>query len=294
MTGKELVLALVGAGLVGGGAGFAASLATAPKPDTSAASANAELLDRLKAIEGQLAQAKTASEESRRTMLEMQERVTKAELQAARQAAMPLSAAVPGETKVRVGRHAAHAAEGNASTSGITFGDGQAIDLGELGGQIALSLGDEMGKADGELGQLAGQLDAFQNGLKLRGLPEAERWQKAADELGLSSAQVDELKRAVADRDTAMRDAMTKETKAGPNGGTITIQRPDAGKAAHAEAAYHDRVGSTLSEHQKKDWGSKGYDHAFGSAPFGGGSMVMTIGVSGDAKPGDAPKDAPK
>ena len=66
MTGKELVLAFVGAGLVGGGAGVAASVAMAPKAEAPAAP-SAELLDRLEVLEGQLAQAKKSAEESRRT-----------------------------------------------------------------------------------------------------------------------------------------------------------------------------------------------------------------------------------
>ena len=101
------------------------------------------------------------------------------------------------------------------------------------------------------------------------------------------------MKKAITDRDTAMKDAMTKETKTGPNGGTLTIQRPDPAKSAHAAAAYHDRVNATLSEPQKKDWNSKGYDNAFGSAPFGGGSVMMAIDINKESS-GDAPKDAPK
>ena len=295
MTGKELLLALVGAGLVGGGAGVAASVAMAPKAEAPLVSANAEILDRLKVIEAQLANARTSADESRRTLNEVQERVTKAELRASSQAAATDAAAAGEAAQVRVGRHrAGHVMEGDAKASGMTFED---VDLADLGGQIAVQLGDELGKLDGmdgELGDFAGQLQSLQNGFKLRELPEAERWQKAADELGLTPNQVEEMKRAVADRDTAMKDAMTKETKTGPKGGTITIQRPDPGKAAHAEAAYHDRVNATLSEQQKKDWGSKGYDHAFGATPGGRGTMTMAIGISTDAKPADAPKEAVK
>jgi hypothetical protein len=292
MTGKELVLAFVGAGLVGGGAGVAASVAVAPRPEAPSASPNAEILDRLKVIEGQLAQARTAAEDSRRTLNEVQERVTKAELQASREAAAAETGAAPaGAMQVRLGRHGTHSAEGGPNAAGVILDD---ADLADLGGQIAVNLGDELGKLDVEVGDISSQIETLRNGFKLRALPEADRWQKAKDELGLTWNQVEDLKKAVADRDTAMKDAMTKETKSGANGGTITIQRPDPAKSAHAEAAYHDRVNATLGEQQKKDWGSKGYDHAFGSAPFGGGSMTMAIGVSTDAKPDDAPKDSTK
>ena len=289
MTGKELVLALVGAGIVGGGAGIAATAVTAPKPEVSSAGASAEILDRLKSIEGQLAEAKKTAEESRCAMLEVENRVSKAEIQASQQAANAGSAAPVAETKTfRVGRHGAQ----GATTEGGTFeigGEG----LEGLGEAIAINLGEELGKLDGEFADVAGQLGALQNGMKLRQLPEADRWQKAKDELGLSWNQVEDLKKAIADRDTAMKDAMTKDTKTGPNGGTITIQRPDPAKSAHAEAAYHDRVNSTLSEQQKKDWNSKGYDNAFGSAPFGRGSVMMAIDINKEST-GDAPKDAAK
>jgi len=292
MTGKELVLAFVGAGLVGGGAGLAASVATAPKAEAPSASVNAEILDRLKVIEGQLAQARTAAEESRRTLNAVQERVTKAELKASQEAATCDADFAPaGARVVRVGGHAAHGAGGEAGATGVLLDD---ADFAGLGGQIALGLGDELGKLDLDAGEFADQINSLQSGLKLRELPEADRWQKAKDELNLTWNQVEDLKKAVLDRDTAMKDAMTKETRTGPNGGTITIQRPDPGKSAHAEAAYHDRVNATLSEQQKKDWGTKGYDHAFGSGPFGGGGMTMAIGLSTDVKQADAPKDPPK
>ena len=296
MTGKELVLAFVGAGLVGGGAGVGASLAVAPRQEAAAVAPTAEILDRLKAMEGQLAQARTAAEESRRTMLAMQDRVAKAELAASRQPAVGDAAVPAGAKTVRIGRHRSTADAGTADAGqqvgGIVLDDAA---LADLGGQIAVNLGDELGKMDVEMGDLGEQLASLQNGFKLRALPEADRWQKAKDELGLTWNQVEDLKKAVTDRDTAMKDAMTKETKTGPNGGTITIQRPDAGKMAHAEAAYHDRVNATLSEQQKKDWGAKGYDHAFGSGPVGGGSLVIATSIDTQkTQQGEAPKDAAK
>ncbi len=292
MTGKELALALVGAGLVGGGAGVAATMTMNGRPEAAASSANAEILDRLKAMEGQLAEAKKAADDSRRTLLEVQDRVTKAEIREAQSPANTGPVRPAGATKTfRMGHHGAQAGtDASASNGTIEFGGEAADGLGEA---IALQLGDELGKIDIDLGDAAGQLAALQNGIKLRQLPEADRWQKAKDELGLGWNQVEDLKKAIADRDTAMKDAMTKETKTGPNGGKITIQRPDAAKAAHADAAYHDRVNATLNEQQKKDWDSKGYDNAFGSSPFGRGNVMMAIDVNSDVK-GDAPKDAPK
>ena len=292
MTGKELVLAFAGAGIVGGGAGIAANVAMAPKAEAPAAP-SAELLDRIESLETQLAQAKKSAEESRRTLLEVQDRVTKAEIKASQPAAeFATGTGSSPEKPVRIGRHVMKTDAGvSAAQGGIEIGGAE---LGDLGEAIAVNLGDELAKLNVDAGELGGQLASLQNGFKLRALPEADRWQKAKDELGLTWNQVEDLKKAVTDRDAAMKDAMTKETKAGPNGGTITIQRPDPGKAAHAEAAYHDRVNATLNEQQKKDWGSKGYDHAFGSSPLSGGSMTMAISVGGDPKTDDAPKDAQK
>jgi hypothetical protein len=139
---------------------------------------------------------------------------------------------------------------------------------------------------------MQGDLGSFGAGMELRKLPETERWQKAKDDLGLTWNQVEDLKKAVADRDAAIKDSANVEKKTGPNGGTITISRSDPAKVAHAQADYHDRVNQTLNDEQKKNWQAKGYDHAFGKGGLGG-AMVMTVSSTID-KSGDAPKDGNK
>jgi hypothetical protein len=282
MNGKELAMALAGAAVVGGAAGAAASLALAPKPETAAAQVPPDVLYRLKAAEDAVAKTSAALEESRKTMNELSERVAAAEIKAAKQAAD--GAAAPGVHFARTGRH--RAAPGAATADAPVEGTvGTDIDLGPA---LAAGLGDQ-------LGAISGDFSSLQAGLELRKLPETDRWQKAKDDLGLTWNQVEDLKKAVADRDAAMKDAMVSEKKTNASGGTVTIERPNPGKAAHAEADYHDRVDAALSADQRKNWSAKGYDHAFGSSPFGGSgaTMVMSFGVSSDKKDGPA-KEAPK
>lgn len=299
MTGKELMLVLIGAGIVGGAAGAAASLASVPKADAVAPAASSDVLYRLKTTEDALARSQVALDESRKSINELMERVTAAEMKAAKAASETAAAPVPGRT-MRINRSlpvlGAKGEPGELAAGAFeAFGVG-----GEGGPQVAVELGKAL---DGAFQTIevsgAGGLEAFRSGLALRKLPEEERWQKAKDELGLTWNQVEDLKKAFADRDEAMKGATTVEKKTGPNGGSITIQRPDPAKSAHAEADYHDRVNATLNEEQKKNWSAKGYDRAFGQSPFGGmgGGMVMAIDVKTDKHgeaPSDAPKDAPK
>lgn len=290
MTGKELALTLVGAAVVGGAAGFAASYAPAPKEQAPALAPEVDA--RLKAADEELARTRAALAEAKKSLGELTERVTAAEIKAARQATdATADTSVPRTNgrRVRVADAKVPIAHGDAETA---LGDFQ---FGDAGGAIAVELDKALDGLNGQLGDVAGQIGAFRAGLDLRKLPEADRWAKAKEDLGLSWNEVEDLKKAVADRDAAMKDAMTKETKTGPNGGTITIQRPDAGKLAHADADYHDKLNATLGAERKKAWQSKGYDHAFGSSPFGGAgaNVVMAIDVQTD-KQGEAPKDAPK
>ena len=280
MNGKELGLALAGAAIVGGAAGAAVSLALVPKAETQTAAVPPDVLYRLKSAEDALAKTTTALEDSRKTVNELSERVAASEIKSAK--AAPGGAPVaPGRT-MRVGRHREAGADASAANDAGLAEPAQIA----LDGPVSF----EVGKAlDGIGADFAG----FQSGLELRKLPEADRWQKAKDDLGLTWNQVEDLKKAVAARDEAMKNAMTtdKVNRTDGSGGTFTIQRSDAGKAAHAEADYHDRVNATLDEQQKKNWSSKGYDHAFGASPFGGLSATMAISIDTSSDKKDA---APK
>jgi hypothetical protein len=277
MNGKDLAIALAGAALVGGAAGAAASLALAPKAGTAPAAVPPDVLYRLKSAEDALAKTKTALEESRKSVNELSERVAAAEIKSAKQAA-GVAPVASGRT-TRIGRHAGPVEVGKGETA-----EPEQLIEG-LGDDVKVQMehvlnGMEMARGASE------DLADLRSGLELRKLPEADRWQKAKDDLGLTWNQVEDLKKAVADRDTAMKDAVTTEKKTNASGGAVTIKRSDAGKAAHAEADYHDRVNAALDESQRKNWSSKGYDHAFGSSPFGGtgATMVMSIDMSSDKK----------
>jgi hypothetical protein len=292
MTGKDLAITLVAAAVVGGAAGFAASYAPAPKEQAPALAP--EVAERLKAADDELAKSRAALAEAKKSLAELTERVTAAELRAAKQSAESATQPMKVARRARKDGHAAPTIEELEHMNEVGTAMIADPDFVDAGGQIALQLG---GALEGALGDasMPPEFASLRAGLGLRKLPEAERWTKAKDDLGLTWNQVEDLKKAVADRDAALKDAMTKETKTGPNGGTITIQRPDSGKLAHAEANYHDKLNATLGEQQKKDWRDKGYDHAFGSSPFGGAgaNVVMAIDVKTD-KQGDTPKDAPK
>jgi hypothetical protein len=286
MTGRDLTIAIAAAAIVGGAAGALASLATAPKTETTPAEPPAEFAARLKSAEDALARTQAALENSRKTVNELSERVTAAEIKSAREAAA--GAAAPNNAgPVRVGRHrAADAAAAPGAEQAMPV-----FDAADLGDGLAVELGKVLAANGEEMGGMASELKSLQAGLALRKLPEADRWEKAKDDLGLTWNQVEDLKKAVAARDEAMKNAMTTENKTNANGGAVTIKRPDAGKAAHATADYHDRVNATLNEDQRKSWNSKGYDHAFGSGPVGGAggaTMVMSIDMASDKK--DAPK----
>jgi len=278
MNGKDLAIALAGAALVGGAAGAAASLLLAPKAETAQAAVPPDVLYRLKTTEDALAKTKTALEESRKAVNELSERVAASEIKSAKQAAT--AAPVASGRTARIGRHAGPVEVGKGETA-----EPEQLIEG-LGDDVKVQLENAINGMGEQLGAVSGDFAGLQSGLELRKLPEADRWQKAKDDLGLTWNQVEDLKKAVADRDTAMKDAVTTEKKTNASGGAVTIKRSDAGKAAHAEADYHDRVNATLDESQRKNWSSKGYDHAFGSSPFGGtgATMVMSIDMSSDKK----------
>jgi len=292
MTGKELTMALVGAALVGAAAGAATGFAVASKEKPAEQTAS-DVTDRLKAAENQLARTQKALDDSHKTLAELQERVTKSEIATAKLAATPAFAPQtiqPGTHVFRAGRRGAVVGtKTDGKDDDAAFG---AIDVQALGDAVGPEINVALDGLRDQLGTMQGDLGSFGAGMELRKLPEAERWQKAKDDLGLGWNQVEDLKKAVADRDAAIKDAANVEKKNGPNGGTITISRPDPAKLAHAQADYHDRVNATLNDEQKKGWQAKGYDHAFGKGGLGG-AMVMTVSSTID-KSGDAPKDGNK
>jgi hypothetical protein len=218
----------------------------------------------------------------------MQERVTSTELRYARDAGTAATGAAPAD--------AAKADARPRRVRRFSTGFG-AIDveqaLGEAqvaleGAEVALGrVVDEGGFAVGS-DQIVHHLGGFGEAMKLRQLPEEERWQKAKDDLALSWNQVEDLKRAIEERDKLTTESMQVEQKTGPDGSSqITIQRPDVAKMAKAQGDYHEKVGRVLNDEQKKNWRSKGYDQAFGKSPFSSAIAisVQSIGVPGPKEP---------
>ncbi len=142
----------------------------------------------------------------------------------------------------------------------------------------------------------------FARSMELRALPEERRWDKATDELGLTTSQVDEIKAAKTEFDAAMKDATTSETTTTDDGATMTFRRMDGNKVREARTRMDERIGNTLNSEQKDRWNSEGWKGAMtGSGPararrvsmrrrggdhdgdHGGGDVeVITIGVNAD------------
>jgi len=285
MNGKELALTLLGAGLVGGAAGLAASSWNAPSDAPSAALA-ADAAARLERVEDALARTNAAFDDLKKSNALVQERLTSTEIKAARDAAEAGVAAAPGARPARPGRRIRlgdAAAGGTGDDAGPQTATGPDV-MDGLPGSAAIDLGVVL---DGDA--MPAEFGSFRKAMELRKLPEDQRWRKAKDDLGLTWNQVEDLKKAVAARDAAMKDAMVTEKSETGNGGAFSFSRPDPGKSAHAQADYHDAVAKSLDENQKKSWKDKGYESAFGGSPFGGvGSVMMAIDVRGDGR-GDAP-----
>ena len=164
-----------------------------------------------------------------------------------------------------------------------------AVHLGDLGGDDASILGTTIGE-DGEplsgLLQASGQFRGLFNSSALRRLPEAERWEKARDEIGLSNIQEDEIKSALAERDKAIEESMEVERDESGRSTRISVRSMDLEKTRAANQAYRRRVDNTLNDDQRKNWSEKGYDNAFGQGSMGV-ATVISIGTSISTSSGD-------
>lgn len=104
--------------------------------------------------------------------------------------------------------------------------------------------------------------DRLVKGLRIRAMPEEERWQYAADTLRLNSVQVDEIKAAHTELQEALKEAVVEETTE-TGGGTMTFRRVDGNKMRSARDAFQSRVDNALDSEQKKAWRDEGFDAAF-------------------------------
>jgi len=111
-------------------------------------------------------------------------------------------------------------------------------------------------------GRAAEMKDRMLKGLRIRALPEEERWQLAADTLGLNSVQVDEIKAAHAELQEALKEAVVEETTEA-DGGALRFRRVDGNKMREAREAFQARVDHALNDEQKEAWRDEGFDAAF-------------------------------
>ena len=280
MTGKDLVLVVLVAGTVGAGAAFAAGLVNAPAPATDP---NADLASRLDRIETALARAADSQKESKESVSKLTERVTglqmdvnsaREELKAAQSAEAAESAAEPARPGRAARPHVADLTGHPITTLSdgtlrIDGGDGAKAATFRVEGLDTEALRPQFEEA-------RKRMQGLSTGLALRMLPEKDRWDKAKADLGLQDYQVENLKKAVADRDAAMKEAMNVESSTDGSASRITIRRMDPAKASAARADYDRKVTEALDSDQKKKWDEKGYGHAFGS-PSGGGTSIAIV-----------------
>lgn len=282
MTTKELLLVLGAAGAVGGAAALGATIvrdAAAPAT-TDPSEVMTKILDRLDRIETTGAQAVELAKGAKEGVADLRERLTAIEIERAdaarREAAQdPADAPRPGRARVPApGWKSADAAGGWVERAEIDVAapGRRVLTLGGDGGNVFESA--EFARV---APAVAEEMKGIGNGFRLRALPEEKRWEQAKTDVGISDAQAETLKQAVADRDAAMKEALaTEESTSDGGAGTIRIARLDPDKAAAAQSAYRRKVDETLDEGQRAKWREKGYDHAFGRHG-GGGSRAVFI-----------------
>jgi hypothetical protein len=288
MTAKDLLLVVAVAAGAGGAAAFAAGLTHEPPPPP-ADDASAKILERLDRIENALAGSREDAKRAREAAADLSERVAAVEIEQ-RKAAQPGGPggddAASAEPVRRIRRALGPRAAIDHGDVQIAFGgEAEEFPLDKEGLKIAIP------HLEKELEGIGGELKGLSNGMRLRMLPEDKRWEQAKTDLGLSDTQVDTLKRAVEERDAAMKDAFqVEEESAGADDSSIRIRRIDPEKASAAQADYRRKVDDALDENQRKGWRENGYDHAMGK--HGGGSarslfVARTITIDHD---GTAPK----
>lgn len=274
MTMKDLVLVV----LVGGVAGLAAAFgAVIAHEQPAGPSAPDDLAVRLDRIETALARAAEGQKETRESVTKLNERLTALQIDVAtahedavRAKAESAAADPKVEPVARPGRAKRPLTASGTEAAGpgtFTFGGAAGEPLQIQGGNIVLG--------DAVKAQLAG----LGEGLRLRMLPEAERWKKAQDDLHLTDMQVENLKAAITARDTAMRESMQVETTTDGGTSNITIRRMDPAKAAAAQQEYDRQVTNLLDSEQKKSWNEKGYNRAFGGGGGGGAVMITSSSI---------------
>ncbi len=299
MTGKELLLLLAGTGAAAGAGGVGAAMVLDSGADTG--DDNAEVLAALDGLRTSIDSTQESIDEQSTELRRMSRRVQQFEIDLAETGRKLANGSLVADTADDEAD--AHAAlrrmlrEGRVGRLGTLVKDAalqrdradleiQVFDDAQKALATALEgLGESLDGRVTELGTLEGATDAIRlslggltKGLELRKLPEAERWDKARDEVGLSEVQIDEIKSAITERDAAVKEAMKIEPDdTGDRRLPVRIRNLDFTKAREANDAYRKRVDNTLNDQQKKDWKGKGYDNAFGDSGMGMGFSTGTV-----------------
>jgi hypothetical protein len=298
VTGKELVVVLGGAVAFGGAAGAAGaalSRGDAPPAAAPAARGDATLEGRLAALEERLRDAEARRDELAGEVRTLRERpVPMAPFPAPRgDAGETAGFLAPTETLDRAiewegadlegGKLEARIREALAAAgkSGLDA-ESTALEARRLATAAEIEATREATRT------LAEDLRGVAAGFGLRALPEAERWDKAKQELGLTDSQVSDLKDASAARAKAIDDAfVTTKSEEDGRGSSFVLRTLDRTKADAAEADWAAKRDAILGEDQRRDWKGMGYDHAFGGPAAGFRVGVAAIEIKAKAPSGD-------
>ncbi len=267
MNAAQIVGVACLAGVLGAVAGGVVSVFASGEPARN----DRAVFDRLDELARGVDSLRSAAQDGRDGVADLQERLIAVELELSRRAAAPSlpTSEAPGGIRV----------EGSEPTAVVR----RSID------DVSVRLHD-METAAARMAEHAKALQQnFAKSMELRALPEDERWARIAEELGLNSVQVDELKAAQTTLQEGMKAAITQETKTTDSGAEFSFRQVDGEKMREARKAFDDRVTTVLNDEQKKAWTDGGYQRAVGG---GRGAMVFSSGVRVRSSGGDG-SDSP-
>lgn len=280
MTGKELILVLGGATALGAGAAGGYAVIQGETHTREAGVTNADLAEQIQRLANVQESNAKAVDDLRRSVSRLSDDVTQLQIEVAEAARVPAPMFAPPTDTPRVSQYGMESGGGGIEIrkgGGMLIrGGGATFDAESLLSEEAMAgLAEHLEKtAEGLSPEHREAMQGMIDGMKMRKLPEAERWQKAMNDVGLDYYQVEELKKAVVERDEAMKDAMIVEKSTTEGGANIVVKRPDFKKQVAARKSYDEKVDALLNEDQRTRWRKGGYDSAFGSQR---GPMVFGV-----------------
>ncbi len=258
------------------GAVAGAAMTIAGSGDGNVSAGEAIVLDRIGDLATSVDGLRDSVREQRNAVLDLEERLVATELEMASRRAEAAAAAAAPPTSMPSSTPAWTDAPGTLPN--VAF-DGPAGFKADLAEKLRDAM---MAQKAASMEAAASMRDRFKKSMELRALPEDERWQRAEDELGLTTVQVDEIRAAKTDFDAAMKEAITEETKTTDGGFSSTFRRIDGQKMRAARTAFDDRVANTLTSEQKDAWNNDGWKGAL----TGGSSSPIRIHRAGGLRDG--------